>query len=103
MVYRGVYQGDGNVKLEGGADLRLGTRVDVFPSGDGNGSRQRTRTRLKPGAGRGKSNGKSVHPFIALAGLWKDRPEWRGKSSVEVVAELRQRSAPQKSKRARRG
>jgi putative addiction module CopG family antidote len=27
--------------------------------------------------------------LLALSGIWKDRPEWKGKSSVEVVAGLR--------------
>lgn len=31
--------------------------------------------------------------IMAAAGMWKDRPEWKGKSSAEIATELRKRAA----------
>jgi outer membrane protein assembly factor BamB len=93
MSYRGVYR-DGIVVLEGEVDLRNGTTVEVNPArGKGKGRRKVSSTPRRD------RKAAQVHPFIALAGLWKDRPEWRGRSSVEIVRELRRRSP---STRARR-
>jgi hypothetical protein len=100
MTYRGVYQ-DGVVILEGDVPLRNGDRVSVNPS------KAKTRSRQKPKLRSGRSGAKpskKVHPFIALAGIWKDRPDWKGKSTLEVVADLRKRpTTPPKRPRASRG
>lgn len=95
MTYRGVYQ-NGMVFFEGEVGLRNGDRVDVNPSRKA-GRRSSTKAKAKA---RGGKKPAAVHPLIALAGIWKDRPDWRGKSSVEVVAELRKSTSP--SRRARR-
>jgi hypothetical protein len=95
MTYRGVYR-DGLVILEGDVNLRNGDHVDVNLRGSSGSARAgRAKSRKQVSKARvGKGRAQPVHPLIALAGIWKDRPEWKGKSSVEVVAELRKSGAP---------
>jgi hypothetical protein len=91
MTFRGVYQ-NGVVVLSGDVDLENGTPVDVNPSRSG-AKRSRRSSSKKPA--------RKEHPLIALAGIWKDRPEWKSMTSVEVLADIRRsRSAPATRRRA---
>jgi hypothetical protein len=84
MMFKGVYR-DGVVVLEDATGLRNGQPVDVVASRTarkGAGGRK-----VKPSARKQKADA-----FLALAGLWKGRPEWKGMSSVEIAAELRRRA-----------
>ena len=33
-----------------------------------------------------------------LIGIWKDRPDWKGKSTLQIAAELRQKSLGRKAR-----
>ena len=83
--------------FRGDVDLENGTPVEVNPS-------SRIGTRVRKGKGV-RTRAEKVHPLIALAGMWKDRPEWKGMTSVEIVAELRRRpslAAPAKRSAAKK-
>jgi hypothetical protein len=43
---------------------------------------------------RGTRSGKAdrIAAFASLAGIWRDRPEWQGMSSVQIAAELRRKA-----------
>jgi hypothetical protein len=92
MVYRGVYQ-DGVVVLEGEVDLRNGSRVEVQPA------RRATTAESKKRAGKGaRTSAKSADPLLKFFGVWKDRADWKGRSSVEVAKELRRRAGRRASR-----
>lgn len=38
-------------------------------------------------------------PIMKVFGMWKDRPEWKGKSSAEIARELRERALGHRSGR----
>ena len=38
-------------------------------------------------------------PIMKVFGMWKDRPEWKGKSSVEIARELREKALGRRSGR----
>ncbi len=105
MTYRGVYR-DGVIVLSGDVDLQNGDTVDVNRnSAAGVTPKRKPVSADKKRARAGSSKKKqSEHPFLALAGMWKDRKDWRGKSSVKVVAEIRDRGrSAKRPKRVRRG
>lgn len=96
MTFRAVVQ-DGLIVINTHGAIPDGTTVRVVRAGA---PRKVAKTASRATKGpRAKEAGKPVrrvaqkpHPLLALAGIWKDRPDWRGKSSTEVVAELRRRS-----------
>lgn len=93
MTYRGVYR-DGVVTLEGDVDLRNGAIVEVNAAS----TRRVAAASASTTKARKPVRQKKKHPFIALAGIWKDRDDWRGKTSEEIVAGFRTRS-PKPSKK----
>jgi hypothetical protein len=94
MTYRGVYR-DGIVTLDGDVDLRNGAVVEVNVPSTRRGGAARPST-IKT---RGQVRRKKTHPFVALAGIWEDRADWRGMTSEEIVESLRSRSSkPAKEK-----
>ena len=113
MSYRGIYR-DGIVIIQGDVDLRNGALVNVNLR---NGHRpEKARGRI---AAAGKSKSKELtsrqvaalfkqnawdklrpmtkkqrmSALLAAQGTWKDRPEWKNKSSGQVAAELRTRAS----------
>ena len=92
--------------LSGEVAFRNGDAVHVS---DAPSSKRRTRsnTLAKKKVSKSRSAEKKKtkqHPFMALAGIWKDREDWRGMTSVEVVQELRKRGrATARGKSVRRG
>src|SRR4051812_44314393 len=92
MTFRGTVI-NGVVVPDPGPPLPEGARVSMSRL---SGSRRSAKPSKPLGLTKGKPRrspvkaGK-VHPLIALAGIWKDRPDWKGKSSIEIVAELRRR------------
>ena len=113
MIYKGVYR-DGIVIIQGEVDLRNGAVVDVNLRGGRGGRGSRSR-------GSGKAESKELTAaqiaslfkhnawdlmrrakvtkkqrmasLLAARGNWKDRPEWKGKSSAQVAAELRKQAS----------
>lgn len=96
MTLRGTFR-DGVVYVSGGREadaLRNGDSVEITP------------VHFKPRAAATTSRGKRALParkpatkiqrlaaFDAAFGMWKDRKEWAGLTSVEVVAGLRRRAS----------
>ena len=110
MTYRGVYR-DGYVRLEGDNDLQDGARVEVSLEPD---SRlPRTAAERLRAAAEGKAaaallkrltskrmtKAQRLAALDAAFGMYKDRPDWKGKSTVQIAAELRVRA----SRRGRHG
>ena len=93
MTFHGTFT-KGIIIPDPGQSLPEGTRVAVNPLRTAERLTARTR-KTKAVKGRASRNRK-VHPLTALAGIWKDRADWKGKSSVQVVAELRRSSGPRR-------
>lgn len=105
MTYRGIYR-DGYVRLEGDVDLRNGTPVEVFSLRETRARRVSSKARRAKASrvsrkseweramARAKKMTKKerMAAVMAAAGAWKDRPEWKGKSSAEIATELRKRA-----------
>jgi len=97
MTFRGTVI-NGVIVPDTGQTLPEGTRFNLSPLP---GARRRgSRTAAKaPGsngtrakaraAGTQRNRAAASHPLTALAAIWKDRSDWKGKSSGEGVAELR--------------
>jgi hypothetical protein len=85
MTFRGVYR-DGVVIIDDPSGLRNGAVVEVIqPARVASGASTKVR-RKKATTKKGKD------PLLALAGIWKDRPEWKGKSTLEVARALRKKA-----------
>jgi len=109
VPYQGIYR-DGIVRLDGDVDLRNGSRVEVNVV-----RKARKSPAAKPAARARASKAKSKRPLsgwdravatankmtnrernasiMAFCGVWKDRPDWKGKSSARIAAELRKRAS----------
>lgn len=124
MMYRGVYR-DGYVELEGAVDLRNGAEVEVNalraaePRSANGSAKKRKPTQPRVSSKSSVPVKKAAHAERAtfswrpkkmtkaerlaalqeVIGAWKDPPEWVGRSSAEIAAELRVRA----STRGRRG
>ena len=113
MVYKGIYR-DGIVTLLGDVDLRNGATVDVnlrgvskrgaraIPRSPRAKANARTKTRDGPRSRSSAWDGKlkqkmtkkqRIAAILAARGTWKDRPDWKGKSTVEIATLLRQRAS----------
>jgi hypothetical protein len=101
MTYRGVYR-NGVVVIDGEVGWPDGASVEVRPAARRakRGSNQRARPTSKA---KRKPSEKKVDPIMALAGIWKDRPDWRGLSTLQVVAKLRERASGGATVQKRRG
>lgn len=100
MTYRGIFQ-NGVVIVENADGLRNGTVVDVQPAKRSTKSKRSVRpqrsaaVRSRPAKKtrrKGRARKAVGDPFIESFGLWKDRPEWKGKSTLEIAAELRRKA-----------
>jgi hypothetical protein len=100
MVYRGTVQG-GVVVLSDPGALPEGTAVEVRPKRGA-----KVRGKVKPVAGRsdsvtgrsrkapsraGASGTPSLKPLPGF-GMWKNRADWRGKSTLTIARELRRKA-----------
>lgn len=74
---------NGVVVPDAGQSLPEGARIAMSPIKGA--TRKRASRQVKKRAGK-KSGGMN-----ALAGIWKNRPDFKGKSSTQIVAELRRR------------
>jgi len=46
----------------------------------------------KKATGRKAKKTDAAEAFQSLAGIWKDRPDWKGKTTLEIAAELRRKA-----------
>lgn len=101
MTYRGIVQ-NGIVIIENPDGLRDGTVVDVQPAGR-RAKKSRdlqprpaasapNRSAKKAKALKSRARRASGDPLFEAFGLWKNRPEWKGKSTIEIAAELRRKA-----------
>lgn len=104
MVYRGVYR-DGVVIVPGGLDLPEGAEVEVLPAARGGNSRRpaakpkgkkpaaakKTLAKKSKVAKRPKrmSKAERLAALEAARGMWKNRPDFRGRSTEEIAHEWR--------------
>jgi hypothetical protein len=94
MTYRGVYR-DGVIVLSGEVQLHDGDSVQV--------TRESRTGKVRPGKRTSKSKkSKALHPVLKLAGIWKDREDWRGLSSVEVLELIRKQNKASKPAKKRK-
>lgn len=104
MTYRGVYR-DGFVRLQGDVHLPNGSYVEVNPALEqrawkapggfrrSRSSRNRGATDWELATRKKLTRPQRVAAALAACGTWKDRPEWKGKSSARIAAMLRGRAA----------
>jgi hypothetical protein len=104
MTYRGIYR-DGLVILDGDVNLHNGDHVEVNLRGGPSSPRAgRSRATKRPRSSKGAKSlsrllsarltkAQRIAAALAVRGDWAHRPEWRGKSSAQAAAELRQRAA----------
>lgn len=95
MTFRGIVK-NGVVVFENGAALPDGTTVRVQPERK-QAAKTASRgapTRRKPRAPRKRSSrAEEVREALAATfGIWKDRPEWRGMTTLEIQADLRRKA-----------
>ena len=95
MTFRTVVQ-DGLIVVNTHGALPDGTAVDVVPARR---ARPRKGESRKPSAG-SKSPKKKRLRDLAFFGMWKDRPEWKGKSTLEIAAELREKALGRRTRRS---
>ena len=111
MTYKGVYR-DGIVIIQGDVDFRNGAVVDVNLRGRRKSAKKKSSGKAEANqmtpaqiAGLFKDNAwdsirrtkmtkkQRMATLLAARGTWKDRPEWNGKSSAQVAAELRTKAS----------
>ncbi len=113
MTYKGIYR-DGIVTLLGDVDLRNGATVDVNLRGKGKPQARRKSSGARPKAKKltsaqiaAKSRPSAwdrmlqtkmtkkqrIAAVLAARGTWKDRADWKGKSTLQIAAELRTRAS----------
>ena len=100
MTYRGIYR-DGVVVLQGDVALQDGEAVEVNTAKP---NRQPPATpnkkKLRSEAPQRRAGGKTAKKTrtrksiqdLAAFGIWKDRAEWKGLSTLEIMAQLRTHS-----------
>lgn len=105
MTFRGTVQA-GLIVIDTHGKIPDGTEVEVIESPTGavrtrsarSTSSKRPAGRAKPKAKPRKSSANkkkgqaSLEAFRKIVGIWADRPEWKGKTSVEIARELREKS-----------
>lgn len=86
MTFRAVVR-DGMININTHGELPDGTVVEVSPVRR---RARKTSTRSARKSTKATKTAKTkANPLLALAGIWKDRPDWRGKSTLEIQRELR--------------
>ena len=113
MTYRGIYR-DGFVIIQGNVDLQNGDSVDVNLRGAAK-APSRSKPRTTPADTKAFKRGQiaemsrsnawdlmrrtrmtKAHRIAAVLdsrATWKDRPDWKGKSTAEIASELRIRAS----------
>jgi hypothetical protein len=91
MIFKGIYR-DGIIILEDATGLRNGTVVEVTRTAErAKAATKPTAKSKKKSSTRRKRSGGSVADWPAF-GIWKNRPDWKGKTSVEIARELREKA-----------
>ena len=92
MTFRTIVR-DGMININTHGELPDGTPVEALPiqqSPPRRGSAQRASAKKAAPKRPSKKTGKpDANPLLSLAGIWKSRPEWKGKSTLEIHRELR--------------
>ncbi len=102
MTFTGTYH-NGMVILDNSKGLREGARVEVLPAhakarraAASKGNRSAMPRKSPPGAKPGaasragpRAGKRQADAFAALCGMWKDRADWKGRSSADIARELR--------------
>ncbi|CAG0997522.1 hypothetical protein PHYC_02659 [Phycisphaerales bacterium] len=94
MSFKGTYR-DGIVYLTGnGSEVarRDGERVEVTPLRRPRKSAGPARARPASKTKKRLTKAQRLAAFDAAFGIWKDRPDWKGKTTLEIVAELRKKA-----------
>jgi len=104
MTYRGVYR-DGVVRVEGDVDLRNGSHVEITAAikplvAKANSQSPRPKSASKVtgnmwelAMSKRLTKAQRIAAALAACGDWKDRTEWKGKSSSQIASELRKTAA----------
>ena len=105
MTYRGVFRG-GVIVVLGKTDMQNGDAVVVSRYQRGSKRRVASKKTSKKKAAKTHSvdaKSKKRHPFMALGGIWKDREDWRGLTSLEVLERIRSGHSGAKPVKKRKG
>ncbi len=100
MTYRGVYR-DGVVVLQGDVALQEGEAVEVNTARPNRATiavpnkkslRSDAPAKRTRGTKAKKTQSRKKVQDLAAFGIWKNRAEWKGLSTLEIMAQLRTRS-----------
>ncbi|HYE62659.1 MAG TPA: antitoxin AF2212-like protein [Phycisphaerales bacterium] len=105
MTFRGTYR-NGVIIPEEGATLQEGDTVEIqvrsrrattpkkARSGLGGPRKCRTSKAAKKLNASKRMTGKQrLELFLQSFGMWKDKPEWKGRSSADIAREIRSRAS----------
>jgi hypothetical protein len=88
MTFRTVVR-DGLIVINTHGELPDGTPVEVVRTRSGHKSVSAPRRQVKKTKAPAK---KKPIRELAFFGMWKDRPEWKGKTTLEIQKELREKA-----------
>jgi hypothetical protein len=97
MIYRGVYR-DGVVTLQGDVDLPDGSVVEVLPKARATPAKKAVSRRKPEKASKSQkapkrlSKADRVAAALAVMGDWKDRADFKGRSTLDIAQELRRKA-----------
>jgi hypothetical protein len=91
MTYRGVYR-DGVVIIQGDVSLRDGAQVEITETRTARTPSTTKKPREKKVTAKRRTTTRKRDPLDGLIGFWKDRPDWKGRSSIAIAAELRDKA-----------
>jgi hypothetical protein len=89
MTLRGTVR-DGVIAINTHGTLPEGAEVEVVRVEPAKNGHARATSRKK--IAKKKPSRKGAHPLVKLAGIWRDRPEWKGLSSLEIQQQLRRKA-----------
>ena len=95
MTYKGVYRA-GVIVVSGDVDLHEGEPVRISREAS---PAKKKAVKVKPKAEKSPAK----HPVTKLAGIWKDRKDWRGLTSLEVLERIRSGHSGAKPVKMRKG
>jgi hypothetical protein len=93
MTFRGVFR-NGVIVPQEGMSLPNGTVVDIRAGKQGRRQKPATKATSRSEALKQKRSRKTREdePVLEGFGMWKNRADWRGKSTLEVARELRRKA-----------
>lgn len=99
MTLRSVVR-DGLIVVNTHGEIPDGTPVVILRDDQPQRGGKKTKPpakRAKKKKARGATKPKA-DPIMKVFGMWKNRPEWKGKSSVEIARELREKALGHRSR-----